>query len=272
MSQIEVFRQRAITGIIFGLVVMGLILSRNTGMLFLLLMVQVFAFREFLQAFQPNLPSLRQVSLTLLSFLPFTLLFVPRQEFNTFILSSLSVFAFFLVLVMAFKINWKATGITGAFLLGIFIISLPVWSGFQLAWRFFNDNFLFLYVLAGIWTFDVFAYLSGVLFGRRLLLPTVSPKKTRAGTMGGAVFTFLIFWIFRLLDSSLSLEETVVLPGIIIVCGQAGDLAESVLKRQTGIKDSGTMLPGHGGIWDRFDSLLGVLPAVFLYYAFTQYF
>lgn len=122
-----------------------------------------------------------------------------------------------------------------------------------------------LFVLFVIWTTDTGAYFSGRFFGKRKLWPSISPNKTIEGAVGGlllAIFVSLIFtWISPLPISTFQILGY----GIIIsMSGQVGDLVASALKRQFEIKDFGTLLPGHGGILDRFDSLLFVLPILYI--------
>jgi phosphatidate cytidylyltransferase len=130
------------------------------------------------------------------------------------------------------------------------------------------------YVLLALkisWLGDTGGYFVGRYFGDRKLYPRVSPKKTLAGLWGsmlGAVLGCVIahFWYMR----DVPLLELVVLGVIGGALGQMGDLAESMLKRSTGIKDSGTLIPGHGGILDRIDALLIVSPLLYLYTLFFR--
>ena len=120
------------------------------------------------------------------------------------------------------------------------------------------------------WATDTGAYAFGRMFGKHKLIPTVSPAKTVEGAIGGLIVAILGAWIYAqfLLKpfAQLGLSPIgIVVFGIAIgVVGQLGDLAESLLKRDAGVKDSSKLLPGHGGILDRFDSLLFVLPVAFL--------
>ncbi len=116
-----------------------------------------------------------------------------------------------------------------------------------------------------VWATDIFAYLIGRRFGQHLMAPQISPKKTLEGALGGllgSIFVGLIFWFWM---EGVSLKHIVVLSLMIGLGGQIGDLVESALKRSAGIKDSGTLIPGHGGILDRSDSLIFVLPLVYYY-------
>jgi phosphatidate cytidylyltransferase len=118
-----------------------------------------------------------------------------------------------------------------------------------------------------IWCNDTFAYLTGRLIGRTPLFPRISPKKTIEGTLGGAVVTMVAAWLLQgyLLYPLNASVVFILLTGLTVaVMGVLGDLVESKFKRQLNIKDSGNILPGHGGILDRFDSFLVVVPSVYL--------
>jgi phosphatidate cytidylyltransferase len=119
-----------------------------------------------------------------------------------------------------------------------------------------------------IWSSDTFAYLSGRALGRTKLFPSVSPKKTWEGSIGGAVCTLGVAWLLHYCWGIFPLVEWLGLAAIIIIFGTWGDLIESMLKRNLGIKDSGNILPGHGGILDRFDSLLYSAPFAYAFLYF----
>ena len=112
------------------------------------------------------------------------------------------------------------------------------------------------FVLAVSWSTDTFAYFSGMFFGKRKLCPDISPKKTIAGAIGGTIFGtlagFLVFWI-----AGIKLQFAIYALPLSIV-SQLGDLSASVVKRHMGVKDYGKIFPGHGGVVDRFDSIIPV--------------
>jgi phosphatidate cytidylyltransferase len=127
-------------------------------------------------------------------------------------------------------------------------------------------------LLASIWMCDTAAYFGGRSMGRHKLFPRVSPNKTWEGAAWGfaaAVGTMLL--ARTLLLGYLTVTDALVLGGMVGVLGQLGDLVESLLKRDAGVKDSSSLLPGHGGVFDRFDSLIFVSPAVFLYLDFVVF-
>jgi len=120
------------------------------------------------------------------------------------------------------------------------------------------------------WSTDIGAYMFGRTFGRKKLIPSVSPGKTVEGAVGGLGVTIVIcllyvrFILMPYAQLGLTIQGAVLFAIIISVAAQTGDLAESLLKREAGIKDSSNIIPGHGGILDRFDSLLFVMPIAFL--------
>lgn len=124
-----------------------------------------------------------------------------------------------------------------------------------------------LYALFIVWLTDSGAYMIGRKLGRHKLAPHISPNKTWEGSVGGTVVATIVvsvFWYFFPFGGH-SLTTMVILTLIFSIVGQLGDLVESALKRYYGVKDSGKILPGHGGILDRFDSLLLVLPVIHLF-------
>ena len=128
---------------------------------------------------------------------------------------------------------------------------------------------LFMFILT--WTFDTFAYITGVPFGKHKIIEKVSPKKSWEGFIGGTIFTFLATWLiyninllntyfFTHLDSVQIIIITVLIP----ITATIGDLIESYYKRSAGLKDSGNFIPGHGGMLDRMDAFMITIPTIFI--------
>lgn len=116
-----------------------------------------------------------------------------------------------------------------------------------------------------IWTNDVGAYCVGCTIGKHRLCERISPKKSWEGSIGGATFTVLAALIIHRFEPGYSIPVWIGMALTIVIFGTFGDLAESLIKRELGVKDSGNILPGHGGFLDRFDSTLLATPAVFTY-------
>jgi len=120
------------------------------------------------------------------------------------------------------------------------------------------------------WASDIGAYFVGRAIGGPKLLPSVSPGKTRSGALGGLLATIIVAWLYvrfalaPVASLTMPLPATIVFGLVISVAAQVGDLTESLLKREANVKDSSRLLPGHGGLLDRLDSLLFVLPVAYL--------
>ncbi|MGA9119040.1 MAG: phosphatidate cytidylyltransferase [Bacteroidota bacterium] len=133
-------------------------------------------------------------------------------------------------------------------------------------------GFTVLTVFAAIWVCDSAAYFAGKAWGKHKLFPRVSPNKSWEGAVAGFCAAVLVFLGARsLVLPYLTLENALICGIIVGVFGQLGDLAESLLKRDAGVKDSSNLIPGHGGVLDRFDSLLFVSPLIFLYLDFIVF-
>src|SRR5574340_870997 len=148
--------------------------------------------------------------------------------------------------------------------LGLIYIAVPL-SYVILLRNLEQGRWWLLFILFVIWASDTFAYLTGKTIGRHKLSPHVSPNKTIEGAIGGlagAVIAGLV--MNKYLAMGMLMTEAAGLAIILGVIGIIGDLAESLLKRSAGVKDSGSMIPGHGGVLDRIDCLL--FPVPFVYY------
>ncbi|MBI3288925.1 MAG: phosphatidate cytidylyltransferase [Elusimicrobia bacterium] len=131
-----------------------------------------------------------------------------------------------------------------------------------------GEAFAFL-TFAAVWAMDTAAYAAGRGFGRRAMAPELSPKKTWEGAGAGFLAAVAVCWIFRsfVLKNAVTPAQALSIGVVIGLTGQLSDLAESMVKRDAGVKDSGALLPGHGGVFDRFDSYILCAPAV--YYALS---
>lgn len=129
---------------------------------------------------------------------------------------------------------------------------------------------LIILVYCLLWANDIFAYLTGKLLGKHKLFPRISPGKTVEGSLGGLVFTIIVMVVFAHYADWLPIADGIGMAAIAVVFGTLGDLCESMLKRQAGVKDSGKLIPGHGGILDRFDSVMFSVPFIFVYLLLIQ--
>lgn len=156
-------------------------------------------------------------------------------------------------------------------------IALPLSTINVIAFRQAADGLNYYYYLLPLsififlWTNDTGAYCTGSLFGKHKLFPRISPAKSWEGSIGGGILVLIVASVMYFIESQgenlsgLNLIEWLGLGLVVVVFGTLGDLVESLLKRTLGIKDSGNILPGHGGILDRFDSSLMAIPASVVY-------
>ena len=135
--------------------------------------------------------------------------------------------------------------------------------------RNMGNGYLYIWLIfIGAWATDTFAYFTGVSVGKTKILPKVSPKKSLEGSIGGivgCVLAMLLFGMFFSRILNMPLYHFAILGGICGIVSQIGDWAASAVKRSVGIKDYGNIMPGHGGVLDRLDSILFVAPAVYFY-------
>ncbi|MCJ7744689.1 MAG: phosphatidate cytidylyltransferase, partial [Actinobacteria bacterium] len=128
-----------------------------------------------------------------------------------------------------------------------------------------------IFLMALIWVYDVVAWAIGRKLGRHKIAPSVSPNKSLEGAIAGTVGVIAASMLFRLIVVSIeeyrwfSIGVALVIAAIVVVLGPLGDLSESLIKRDYGVKNMGSLIPGHGGIMDRFDSTLFTAPAVFYF-------
>ncbi len=180
------------------------------------------------------------------------------------------------LLIALFSKKHDYVKLVGATWLSMIFVAFP--CGIMM--MFYNEYFigtdkgwlLLIFSILLIWINDIFAYLTGVSIGRHKLFERISPKKTIEGSIGGAVFTMLFAYLLNrfvlnvyFFDNYINDIQVVFLALGIVVFGTLGDLTESMMKRHAGVKDSGNLIPGHGGILDRFDATFMAIPFIFIY-------
>ena len=180
------------------------------------------------------------------------------------------------LLIALFSKKYNYVDVVGSSWLSMIFVALPC----GIMTMFYNETLmgtdkgwvLLIFAFLLIWVNDIFAYLTGVSIGRHKLCPRISPKKTIEGSIGGALFTMLFAYVLNrfvlnvfFFDNYMSDIEVLFLALGVVVFGTLGDLTESMMKRHAGVKDSGNIIPGHGGILDRFDATFMAMPFVFLY-------
>lgn len=162
-------------------------------------------------------------------------------------------------------VDWSLT-LAIAIYLGWPLSLIPLLRGFEVG--FSNGLWWLLTLLLSVWGFDTGAFFAGHFFGRHKLAPNISPGKTWEGVVGGLIVSVAASLLFTVRPLGVSWYLAILLGLLIGIAATLGDLAESLIKRQTHVKDSGQFIPGHGGILDRIDSMLF---AVIVVYFFAQF-
>ena len=173
------------------------------------------------------------------------------------------------ILIALFSKKYSFEKITVSCWTAIFFVALPcmlLMEFYRTSALCFEGKYFIIILFCLIWINDIFAYLTGMAIGKHKLFERISPKKTIEGSLGGLVMTVVVaflvnyFWLEMLDDL-----EMMGLAIVVVVFGSLGDLCESMMKRQAEVKDSGNVIPGHGGILDRFDATFLAVPAVWCY-------
>lgn len=182
-----------------------------------------------------------------------------------------SIYGFYVVLVLISELYLRKENPLhnlAYFIFGQIFIALP-FSLLNFILFIYNwQPLLLISVFATIWVNDTGAYLFGVTFGKHRLFERISPKKSWEGFFGGALAALASGYVFSLFITEISLINWLIFSEIIVIFGTFGDLIESLMKRTVDVKDSGNVIPGHGGLLDRFDSMLLAAPVVFIYLSF----
>ncbi|NLJ06831.1 MAG: phosphatidate cytidylyltransferase [Sphingobacteriales bacterium] len=252
--------KRSLTGFLYALIVLLAVFSGKWAFLILLLLFDLLASLEYYRIVADSKKSFLFVAGLLVN-----ILLLILSTLMTFELLSgkvlILIFAIEAALsLLFFRDKWFSEIsflLTGHFWIAAPLSLLAYYSARQ---GVYSQYFVLIPFLL-IWAYDVFAYLTGILIGRRKMAPAISPLKTMEGLAGGITATIILAIfipkLFTLSGNILFWSGT----GLMVAIGAtAGDLFESGFKRYFGVKDSGTLLPGHGGVLDRIDSLLFVIP------------
>ncbi|MBI1184603.1 hypothetical protein GC194_10045 [bacterium] len=254
---------RAISGLVFVLIVVGAILGGELSFSLLIALVSLLAVNELYQ----NLEKTGKAQLHglqkwfIAATVPLVLLYAAYQFGYITQLVYLMPVLVFLPLIALLRTPVEQGVATMAYsLMGFAYVLFSFLMLFHWAAVFYSYEWK--YLLGGIiaiWANDVFAYLTGKAVGRTKLIERISPNKTREGTAGGLLFAVLAAMLYAWFMG----ESPAAWAGFGLLCGicaTLGDLVESVLKRSLGVKDMGRIMPGHGGVLDRFDALMFAAP------------
>ncbi|MDQ1913344.1 phosphatidate cytidylyltransferase [Paenibacillus sp. GD4] len=258
-------KQRIITGLIAGIGFFLLLYAGSYPFAGLILILSVIGYDEFLRMNDLK----KNKAVTYLGYAGVILLTLPWQ--NTMPSSWLRtehVLWLLMFLLLAITVLSK-NKITIDHIAMMFLGMVYVGIGFHymIETRLMEGSGLFwtLLIFLCIWASDSGAYFTGTWLGRTPLWPTISPKKSVEGSLGGVAIAVVVAIVFALVRPELlSIGHAVLMGAVIAIVGQLGDLMQSAYKRVKGIKDTGTLLPGHGGVLDRTDSWIIVFPFVHL--------
>lgn len=262
------FTQRAITGFFFVLIIVG---SMWLGPITFAALCSLVTFGSLLEFYKLLIPDERS-SFRLYGAITGMVLFLLFMQFwDERSYNILNGFVFLLVfgtfVIELFSGAEKPFERIAYLVTGWIYIAVPMVLLFNMSMMdsAAYDFVLPLSVLVFIWTNDTFAYLIGRLIGKTPLFPRISPKKTIEGTLGGLVMVGVAAFVFAMYNDDYTAPQWIGLALTAAIGGSFGDLVESMLKRSLNIKDSGTVLPGHGGLLDRFDATLMAAPCCYAY-------
>ncbi|MEY3050536.1 MAG: hypothetical protein RLY31_321 [Bacteroidota bacterium] len=263
--------KRAATAVLFVLVMVGGLFGGRHSFVLLFSLITALCLWEFLSMVlirytrRDFTRMLLGVTFGLTPFVLASILHMwPIRSYDQFVALTAILFFPFIFLAFVYELFTRSANPfqnVGFIVLGMVYIGAPF---ALLDFIAFNGEEFHSWIVFGLllltWMNDTGAYLIGSRFGKHPLHPRISPRKTWEGTMGGIGATLLTGWGFAVVSEELRLVDWMVLSLIVAVFGTLGDLVESMLKRSVGVKDSGHLLPGHGGVLDRFDAFIFLLP------------
>ncbi|MEL1244190.1 phosphatidate cytidylyltransferase [Flavobacterium sp. DGU11] len=271
---------RALSGIVYIALLIGATLYSPISFIVLFGIFMLIAIAEFCKLV--NLAYIMPLILGATCFALFTFVIPYNSQSANFTLSLGATFIDLLLLEDLFSKRPSAkknTTVKFAQLLGYVIFPFLLIIRFALRPAQIAEeqieNFYLPQLIIGafiiIWTNDTFAYIVGKSIGKRKLFERISPKKTIEGFIGGMVFAIVAVLILGKYYEFPNMIICIISAVILVVFGTLGDLVESKFKRNAGVKDSGNIMPGHGGILDRLDSIIFAIPFLFLYYQIISY-
>jgi phosphatidate cytidylyltransferase len=259
---------RSVTGIIYALLLVGSVILHPIAFLIVYLAITILSLKEFFKLAQKEGTKPQQIAGLITAAVIFLITFLVH--FSGISAKWYLIVPFLLLIILISEIFRKKNNPylnLSMLVLGLVYVALPITSANMVLFNSYTPGYsfellIFFYMI--LWVYDTGAYLVGSLIGRHKLSKRLSPKKSWEGLAGGVVLALAINAIFGGLFNSIPAPDRWVIAVVIIIAGTFGDLFESLWKRSLGIKDSGKVLPGHGGWLDRLDSILFALPSVYL--------
>ncbi len=264
--------KRWITALIFAPILLW-ILFKGSTLLFaaLVSIVAIFSVREYLRIIFKNDEEHNSIIIRIISYLiSISLIFSAfTGSWNVlFLILCVNLLALSVVVLSRFAASHDIFDVISKQVLCIIYIPVPL-SLLIFIKELDHGTFWILWLLIVVFANDTGAFYTGTHFGKRALAPNISPNKTIEGSLGGMAFAMVIGFVFsQIFFNDLYLSFFNILTSFILaIAGQIGDLFESAMKRASGVKDSGRILPGHGGMLDRIDGLLLAIPVLYIYLA-----
>ena len=273
-------KTRAISAVFFVIIMVGGIYGSEDTALLLLSVICILCLKEFYQITlsKEENQNTRVILYTIVGFLIFIFAYVflgwsnlPANDPPTPWFLLIPILPSFFFIFELYKKSPTPFENLGIFSGGVIYIAIPISFISDIAFLpapypslIYQPNVL-MGILLLIWSNDTFAYLVGSKIGKNKLFPRISPGKTWEGTIGGGLCTILVSIALFYLFGKFEMKDWIIIGLICSVFGTIGDLVESMLKRSKGIKDSGNIMPGHGGALDRFDAFIFVLPFIWFF-------
>lgn len=259
---------RAISGAIYVLILVFATLYSSNSFLLLFGGFLILSVLEFCKLV--HLKNLFPLVISVVSFILFNLDNTIKTNEILLVLGTLFVSAKAILFLFDNKSKSLDTTSKYVFLIGYIILPFIIITKLPFVAVYYNPKIIIsLFIL--IWTNDTFAYLVGINFGKNKLFERISPKKTIEGFVGGIIFALLAAVVIANYYTKESLLKWIFIAVLVGFFGTIGDLIESKFKRVAGVKDSGNIMPGHGGVLDRLDSIIFVAPIVYLFYQILYY-
>lgn len=270
---------RGVAGVVYICILLFGILYNQYSFVIVFGVILIFALDEFFKLIEQKTPHMISKLFNILSGVIIFLsayLFLEEKSILALPISALV----YLLFLFASSIIIKRSDIFNTIIYSAFgqlYITLPFCLLLLISYEYKMANTLYYYafvlaIFVFIWINDTFAFIIGITLGKHKLLERISPKKTIEGFLGGVFITVLAGVGFSLIYTEYNIYFWTGFAMIVSLFATLGDLFESLIKRTYKIKDSGTLIPGHGGILDRIDSLLIVVPAIYVYLLITNSF
>ena len=262
--------KRIFTGLVLVIVITLAISISQVSFIVLILAINLLAVQEFYRLFKSPAVSPRKIAGVVLSvciLVTYSILLAGKGDWKILLINIPLAFGVF-IRELYLKAGNPFDNLAFTFL-GIICITIPLCFFISVAFWPVGQYIYQPHIMLGyffiLWASDTGAYFVGKYFGKHHLFQRISPKKTWEGSLGGMAFALLVAYATSHFFTIIHTSTWIIMAFIIVVAGTFGDLIKSLMKRSLYIKDSGNILPGHGGMLDRFDTLLGSAPFVFCY-------